>query len=123
MIYQEVVPGGWPILGAPLLAFVARSGIPRPILGQPVGMPLFQSETALAKNTLGWRSALRLRSYRARKELAFPGEIWEKSFYDGRVRAAEDYYNFKQYIRQNPIKQGLSTAIADYPYSSTRRNS
>ena len=56
-------------------------------------------------------------SYRARKELGFSGEIWEKSFHDRRVRGAEDYYNFKQYIRQNPAKQGLAT---DYSYSSVR---
>jgi REP-associated tyrosine transposase len=60
-------------------------------------------------------------SYRAKKELGFVGEIWEKSFYDRRVRGAEDYYNFKQYIRQNPIKHGLVAAPADYPYSSARR--
>jgi len=30
-------------------------------------------------------------SYRARKELAFAGQIWEKSFYDRRVRGADDY--------------------------------
>jgi putative transposase len=59
-------------------------------------------------------------SYRAKKELGFAGEIWEKSFYDRRVREAEDCYNFKQYIRQNPIKQGLAAALADYPYSSAR---
>jgi putative transposase len=59
-------------------------------------------------------------SYRARKELEFTGEIWEKSFYDRRVRGAEDYYNFKQYIRQNPIKEGLVATVVDYPYSSTR---
>ncbi len=59
-------------------------------------------------------------SYRAKKELGFTGEIWDKSFYDRRVRAAEDYYNFRQYIRQNPIKQGLVIALANYPYSSTR---
>ncbi len=59
-------------------------------------------------------------SYRAKKELAFAGEIWEKSFYDRRVRGAEDYYNFKQYIRRNPIKQGLTAALMDYPFSSAR---
>ena len=59
-------------------------------------------------------------SYRAKKELGFAGEIWEKSFYDRRVREAEDYYNFKQYIRKNPIKQGLACKLADYPYSSAR---
>ena len=57
-------------------------------------------------------------SYRARKELAFAGQIWEKSFYDRRVRGAEDYYNFKQYIRQNPVRQGLVTEVASYRYSS-----
>ncbi len=59
-------------------------------------------------------------SCRAKKELGFAGEIWEKSFYDRRVREAEDYYNFKQYIRQNPVEQGLATAFTDYPYSSAR---
>jgi putative transposase len=59
-------------------------------------------------------------SYRARKELEFAGEIWEKSFYDRRVRGVEDYYNFKHYLRRNPIKQGLAIAPADYPYSSAR---
>ena len=48
------------------------------------------------------------------------GEIWEKSFYDRRVRGVEDYYNFKQYIRQNPTKQGLTATLADYPDSSAR---
>src|SRR3979411_2476649 len=59
-------------------------------------------------------------SYRAKKELGFAGEIWEKSFYDRRVRGAEDYYKFKHYIRQNPIKQGLACKLADYPCSSGR---
>lgn len=59
-------------------------------------------------------------SYRAKKELGFAGEIWEKSFYDRRVRGAEDYYNFKQYIRQNPLKRGLAATLADYLYSSAR---
>jgi putative transposase len=62
-------------------------------------------------------------SYRAKKELGFTGEIWEKSFYDRRVRAAEGYYNFKQYIRQNPMKQGLVAALGDYPYSSAQPGS
>ena len=59
-------------------------------------------------------------SYRAKKELGFAGEIWEKSFYDRRVRGVEDYFNFKQYIRQNPIKRRLVSELPDYPYSSAR---
>jgi putative transposase len=57
-------------------------------------------------------------SYRARKELGFAGEIWQPSYYDRRVRAAEDYANFKCYIHQNPVKRGLAKAPREYPYSS-----
>jgi REP element-mobilizing transposase RayT len=60
-------------------------------------------------------------SYRARKELGFPGEVWEKSFYDRRVRGIEDYYNFKQYIRRNPVQRGLTGLSEEYPYSSAHR--
>ena len=57
-------------------------------------------------------------SYRARKELGFAGEIWQPSYYDRRVRDAEDYINFKYYIRQNPVKRVLARMPEEYPYSS-----
>jgi putative transposase len=57
-------------------------------------------------------------SYRARKELGFAGELWQPSYYDRRVRGAEDYVNFKYYIRQNPVKWGLAKAPEEFPYSS-----
>src|ERR1039458_4607982 len=57
-------------------------------------------------------------SYRARKELGFAGEIWQPSYYDRRVRDAEDCFNFKHYIRQNPVKRGLAKVPEEYPYSS-----
>jgi putative transposase len=57
-------------------------------------------------------------SYRAKKELGFGGEIWEKSFYDRRVRNFEEYRKFQKYILLNPIKQSLATSVLDYPYSS-----
>jgi putative transposase len=57
-------------------------------------------------------------SYRAKKEIGFAGEIWEKSFYDRRVRGLEDYQNFKFYIRRNPVKRGLAGTPEEYPYSS-----
>jgi putative transposase len=57
-------------------------------------------------------------SYRARKELGFAGEIWQPSYYDRWVRNAEDYFNFKHYIRQNPVTRGLARTPEEYPYSS-----
>ena len=57
-------------------------------------------------------------SFRAKRELAFNSEIWEKSFYDMRVRDEREYLSFKQYIHQNPVKRGLVEAAEDYRYSS-----
>ena len=57
-------------------------------------------------------------SYRAKKELGFGGEIWEKSFHDWRVRDWEEYRQYRDYIHLNPIKARLSAEAALYPYSS-----
>lgn len=59
-------------------------------------------------------------SFRAKKELGFLGEIWEKSFYDRRVRDWEEYSAFRQYIHKNPVKRGLAPVPEEYPYSSAR---
>ena len=57
-------------------------------------------------------------SYRAKKELGFPREIWQTSFHDRRVRDAEEYQRFRQYIYENPVKRGLCSKPEDYPYGS-----
>jgi putative transposase len=57
-------------------------------------------------------------SYRANKELNFRGKIWQPSFHDRRVRDAEEYGGFRQYIWQNPVKRGLVVTAGSYPYSS-----
>ena len=57
-------------------------------------------------------------SYRAKKELQFGGEIWEKSFYDRRVRDDEEYERIRIYIHQNPVTRGLKETAREYPYSS-----
>src|SRR5215470_13806209 len=57
-------------------------------------------------------------SFRAKRELGFVHEIWQPSFYDRRVRDAEEYFAFREYTRQNPRKRGLATRAEDYRYSS-----
>jgi len=57
-------------------------------------------------------------SFRAKRELSFGGEIWEKSFYDHRVRDWEEYCAFRRYIHMNPVKRGLVAVPEQYPYSS-----
>jgi putative transposase len=62
-------------------------------------------------------------SFRAKKELGFHGEVWEKSFYDRRVRDWEEYSAFRQYMHRNPVKRGLAPAPEEYPYSSASAGS
>src|SRR5580692_10980016 len=46
-------------------------------------------------------------SFRAKKELGFAYEIWQPSYYDRRVRDDEEYFAFREYIRQNPVKRRM----------------
>ena len=57
-------------------------------------------------------------SFRAKKELGFAYEIWQPSYYDRRVRDDEEYFAFREYIRQNPVKRRMVTAAEEYRYSS-----
>jgi putative transposase len=57
-------------------------------------------------------------SYRAKKELTFAHDIWQPSYYDRRVRNAEEYFAFREYIRRNAVKRGLAVGPEQYPYCS-----
>ncbi|HEV2464549.1 MAG TPA: transposase [Acidobacteriaceae bacterium] len=57
-------------------------------------------------------------SFRAKRELGFMHEIWQGSFYDRRARDAEEYFAFREYIRQNAPKRGLAVSAEDYRYCS-----
>jgi len=57
-------------------------------------------------------------SFRAKRELGFGGEIWEKSYHDRRVRNWQEYCAFRQYIHENPVKKGLAEVAEEYPYGT-----
>src|SRR5208282_2460993 len=57
-------------------------------------------------------------SFRAKRELGFAYEIWQPSYYDRRVRDAEEYFAFREYIRRNAVKLGLAACPERYPYCS-----
>jgi putative transposase len=57
-------------------------------------------------------------SFRANRELGFMHEIWQPSYYDRRVRDAREFFAFREYIRQNPVKKGLVPAAEEYEYGS-----
>ena len=57
-------------------------------------------------------------SYRAKKELGWNGEVWQKGFSDHRIRDARDYAEHILYIRQNPVKARFCEIEKEFPYSS-----
>ncbi len=57
-------------------------------------------------------------SFRVRKELLFPGEIWERGFTDHRIRDLSDFTQHTTYIDGNPVRRGLVFAPGDFAYSS-----
>jgi putative transposase len=57
-------------------------------------------------------------SFRAKKELGFGGEIWEKSFYDRRIRDLAEFESCRNYIHQNPVKAGLAETAKKYSFGS-----
>jgi putative transposase len=57
-------------------------------------------------------------SFRAKKELEYGGEIWQRGFSDHRIRDVGDYETHKRYIHQNPVKRRLVFDAKAYPYSS-----
>jgi putative transposase len=59
-------------------------------------------------------------SFRAKKEIGFQDEIWEKSFHDHRVRDWEEYCAFRKHIHQNPVRRGLVQRPEEYAYSSAK---
>jgi REP-associated tyrosine transposase len=57
-------------------------------------------------------------SYRAKKELGFQGEIWQRGFSDEFVVDAASYLARCAYIRQNPVRAGLARVPEEYPCGS-----
>jgi putative transposase len=57
-------------------------------------------------------------SFRAKRELGFTHPIWQTSYYDRRVRDAEEFFALREYIRQNPVNRRLVSVAEEYQYCS-----
>ena len=57
-------------------------------------------------------------SYRAKKELDFQQEIWQKGFSEVRINDRQSYLKHKDYIWQNPVRAGLARVPEEYPFCS-----
>jgi putative transposase len=58
-------------------------------------------------------------SYRLRKECGFQGEVWQRGFSEVRVNDRQRWLQYREYIRQNPVKAGFVDSPQHYPYSYT----
>jgi putative transposase len=57
-------------------------------------------------------------SYRAKRELEFQGEVWQRGFSDVRILDEQSLLIHRAYIENNPVKSGLASAPEDYPYGT-----
>jgi putative transposase len=58
-------------------------------------------------------------SYRAKKELGFKWEVWQKGFSEVQVTTEASFAQHQTYIDENPVKAGLARSAEEYPYCST----
>lgn len=59
-------------------------------------------------------------SYRARKEMNFNFEVWQKGYNEHRIRDANEYAQHAEYIWTNPVRAGLVERPEEFLYSSAR---
>jgi REP-associated tyrosine transposase len=57
-------------------------------------------------------------SYRAKRELGFTREIWQRGFSDVRIMDRASYQRHVEYIDDNPVKAGYARSAEEYPYCS-----
>lgn len=73
-------------------------------------------------NTISVEKAMQLIkgrfSYRAMKELAFAGEIWQPGFSEVRINDRKSFLRHREYIEQNPVKARLVDSPEKFPFSS-----
>ncbi|MDD2711774.1 MAG: transposase [Simplicispira sp.] len=50
-----------------------------------------------------------------------PPAVWQHRYWEHQLRDAADFAHHADYIHYNPVKHGLATASADWPYSSFLR--
>ncbi|KTD45508.1 Transposase IS200 like protein [Legionella rubrilucens] len=47
--------------------------------------------------------------------------VWQRRFWEHRIRDETDFYSHVNYIHFNPVKHGLVKEVFDWPYSSFHR--
>ncbi|WP_298441983.1 transposase [uncultured Ferrimonas sp.] len=64
---------------------------------------------------------LRLFKTRFTKSLNMSERIWQRRYWEHLIRDPADYQAHFDYLHYNPVKHGLVTQVADWPYSTFHR--
>ena len=57
-------------------------------------------------------------SYRAKKELGYAGEVWQRGFSEVRILDRQSFLRHRDYIDQNPVTAGYVDSPEKFPYGS-----
>jgi putative transposase len=57
-------------------------------------------------------------SFRAKRDIGFPGEIWQRGFSDVRINDEESFMQHREYIDRDPVRAGIVSVSMDYPFGS-----
>ena len=57
-------------------------------------------------------------SFRAKRELGFSGEVWQRGYSDVRVLDDQSFQQHREYIENNPVKAGLAKRPDEYPFGT-----
>ncbi len=63
-------------------------------------------------------TAKRTLSRHKRRELT----IWQRRYWEHRIRDADDFQRHMDYIHFNPVKHGVVASVRDWPYSTFHRH-
>jgi len=59
-------------------------------------------------------------SFRAKKELAYNWNIWQRTYNEHRIKDAQDYWSHLEYIHENPVRAGIVLDAKEYRWSSVK---
>jgi len=57
-------------------------------------------------------------SFRAKKELGFMGEIWQRGYSDVQILDGVSFKRHQEYIDKNAVKAGLANRPEEYPFGT-----
>ena len=75
--------------------------------------PVVDCEIPLERWVAFWKNAV-ARKWKATQKS--PEPLWQKEFWDRRLRAEESYNQKWDYVRNNPVRHGLCQKTEDWPH-------